>query len=184
MIERSLRRSWPLLLLSAGLLALLCRELWAPHDLREVAQPMEAARASPAVPVMLEPPSRANTAEIAARPPFSPSRRPQQAPAAATPVQSPPPPSLPNLVLVGTVVGPQATLAIVKVPGAPATQTLRTGQAIGGWNVARIEKNSILLRAGADEQELKVPPPSQAGGAIGGGGMGASPFRPGAATPR
>ncbi len=171
------------LVLSVGMLALIFRELSLPLEHWDAPVPSETvSSSSPTESVVFHAPSRQEFAEILTRPPFAASRRPPPPPAAATtPAQTPPPPS--NVILVGTLIGPQAALAMIKTPGAAATQRIRIGQIVGGWEVIRISKDGILLRAGSAEQEVKVLPPSQAGGGAGGGGAGNTPFRPGAALP-
>lgn len=97
-------------------------------------------------PVEFTPPSRGEIDEIAARPLFSPSRRPFVAPkedSAPAPVQS-----LPSVQLIGVLVTEQQRAALVQNADGGDTSWVREGAAVAGWEVEKIEHSRVHLRAG------------------------------------
>jgi hypothetical protein len=114
----------------------------------------EVTAASPRVPeidwirepVEFDPPSRDQLEEIAARPLFSPSRRPFVAAEEEPPPA--PPPSLPPVELIGVLMTEQQRAALVQAVGEGEANWVREGNAIQGWEVEKIESSSVQLRAG------------------------------------
>jgi hypothetical protein len=107
-------------------------------------------------PIEFEPPSRDELEEIAARPLFSPSRRPfvaveeEEAPA---PVES-----LPPVELVGVLMTEQQRGALVKAAGEGEATWVREGNRIQGWEVERIEDSRVQLRAGDRLETVELRP--------------------------
>jgi hypothetical protein len=97
-------------------------------------------------PVEFAPPSRDEVEEIAARPLFSPSRRPfvaaeeEAAPAPAQP--------LPSVQLIGVLVTEQQRAALVQRAEGGDPSWVREGADLGGWQVEKIEHSRVHLRAG------------------------------------
>ncbi len=164
MIVRRFGLTVAALLVSLLLCAKLVLVLLAPakHWLAaDVAARPGGRQAAPA-PNIIFPPRR-EFAETLARPLFSPSRQPAPPAAAVGDVAAPPP--LVNITLVGTILGPQVKVAVLRGASGPA-QRVTLGQMIGGWQVTGIEKDRVLLRAGTAEQEILVPRPSQNSGVV------------------
>jgi hypothetical protein len=97
------------------------------------------------------------------RPLFSVSRRP---PFVAAPIAAPPPkqetlappaPERPLLTLVGTIVSPKASLAILQGSTAESISRLRVGQENDGWRVRGIGIRSIVVEKGAQSVQLGLP---------------------------
>jgi general secretion pathway protein N len=97
------------------------------------------------------------------RPLFSASRRP---PVVAVPIVAAPPkqealatppPERPLLTLIGTIVSPKASVAMVQGSNAEAISRLRVGQANDGWQVRAISLRSIVVEKGAQSVELGLP---------------------------
>ena len=100
------------------------------------------------------------------RPLFSPSRRP--APVAPPPAVSPPqvnepvavapaPPEKPPWALVGTIIAPGASLAIVQAPGARSISRMRIGEGDAGWRVRSVAPRSIVVEKGQATVTLELP---------------------------
>lgn len=76
--------------------------------------------------------------------------------------------SLPSdLSLVGVILDDNTKLALFKSPNQPLAVGVSLGGSIEGWQVTRIEPDSVALRAGGPEQEMslssnKAPPPGPA----------------------
>ena len=100
------------------------------------------------------------------RPLFSVSRRPPivAAPIVAPPPQkealAPPPPEQPLLTLVGTIVGPEASVAMIQGSNGEAISRLRVGQGNDGWRVGGIGFRSIVVEKGAQSVKLDLPRPN------------------------
>lgn len=97
------------------------------------------------------------------RPLFSASRRP-----ASLAVQTPPPPppaphpapatpASPTLELVGTIVGPATSLAMVKDPATHAVTRLREGEEASGWRLKTVTLRSIIVEKGEQSAVLALP---------------------------
>ena len=101
------------------------------------------------------------------RPLFSASRRPPivAVPIAAPPpkqeVLAPPPPERPLLTLIGTIVSPKASVAMLQGSDAEAVSQLRVGQENDGWQVRGISLRSIVVEKGAQSVELNLPRPTE-----------------------
>ena len=103
------------------------------------------------------------------RPLFSASRRPPAAPApiVAPPpkeeaIAPPPPPERPPLTLIGTIISPQASVAMLQGSNADAISRLRVGQENNGWQVRGIGLRSIVVEKGAQSVKLDLPRPNGA----------------------
>jgi general secretion pathway protein N len=103
------------------------------------------------------------------RPLFSASRRPPivALPVAAPPPQkqealAPPPPERPLLTLVGTIVSPKASVAMLQGSNTEAISRLRVGQENDGWQVRGIGLRSIVVEKGPQSIELDLPRPNGA----------------------
>jgi general secretion pathway protein N len=100
------------------------------------------------------------------RPLFSASRRPPivAAPTVAAPPKqealAPPPPERPLLTLIGTIVSPKASVAMLQGSNAEAISRLRVGQENDGWQVRGISLRSIVVEKGAQSVELDLPRPN------------------------
>ena len=103
------------------------------------------------------------------RPLFSASRRPPvvAAPIAAPPPKqkealAPPPPERPLLMLIGTIVSRQASVAMLQGSNADAISRLRLGEENDGWRVRGIGLRSIVVEKGEESVELNLPRPDSA----------------------
>jgi general secretion pathway protein N len=103
------------------------------------------------------------------RPLFSASRRPPivALPIVAPPPQkqeapAPPPPERPLLTLIGTIVSPEASVAMLQGSNTEAISRLRVGQENDGWQVRGIGLRSIVVEKGAQSVELGLPTPNGA----------------------
>ena len=105
-------------------------------------------------------------AETRERPLFSSSRRPPPiVPLAATPpppAQDPGPiaraqPERPPWVLIGTIVGRAASLAIVQNSGTQAVSRIRVGDEDSGWRVRSVAARSIVVEKGGETVTLELP---------------------------
>lgn len=149
-------------------------ELWAvatvPSLSREpeAAPPTDANGADPALPptTPVVMPLRSIFSESDQRPLFSASRRPSPPPPPAE-LPAPALPSPPRVTLVGTIIGAETKIAMLRLAGTPAVQRVSEGQAIGGWTVVGVQRNKVILRLGATDIEVNALPPSQAGTPLG-----------------
>jgi general secretion pathway protein N len=103
------------------------------------------------------------------RPLFSASRRPPivALPVVAPPPQkqealAPPPPERPLLTLIGTIVSPEASVAMLQGSNTEAISRLRVGQENDGWQVRGIGLRSIVVEKGPQSIELDLPRPDGA----------------------
>jgi hypothetical protein len=107
-------------------------------------------------PVEFTPPSRDEIEEIAARPLFSPSRRPFVAPEeeeAPAPAES-----LPEVQLIGVLLTEQQRAALVQNTEGGDPSWVREGTAVGGWRVEKIEGSRVHLRAGKRLEVVELRP--------------------------
>jgi general secretion pathway protein N len=101
------------------------------------------------------------------RPLFSASRRPPivAVPIVAPPPEqealAPPPPERPLLTLIGTIVSPKASVAMLQGSDAEAISRLRVGQENDGWQVRGISLRSIVVEKGAQSVQLDMPRPNE-----------------------
>jgi general secretion pathway protein N len=103
------------------------------------------------------------------RPLFSASRRPPivALPIVAPPPQkqealAPPPPERPLLTLIGTIVSPEASVAMLQGSNTEAISRLRVGQENDGWQVRGIGLRSIVVEKGPQSIELDLRRPDGA----------------------
>jgi hypothetical protein len=107
-------------------------------------------------PIEFEPPSRGELEEIAARPLFSPSRRPF----VAVEEEAPPAPveSLPPVELIGVLMTEQQRGALVQAAGEAEASWVREGNKVQGWDVEKIENSRVQLRAGDRLETVELRP--------------------------
>ena len=106
------------------------------------------------------------------RPLFSASRRPPNLPppivAAPPPAEAAPAapaaPESPPWALIGTIVGPRTTIAILQNSATQAVTRLRTGEQNSGWFARSVALRSILLEKGAQSVTLHLPDPRDGSG--------------------
>jgi hypothetical protein len=99
------------------------------------------------------------------RPLFSASRRPLvlASPPSPPPEAPPPPPEAsppaerPQLSLMGTIVGPRSSVALLKESGSEALLRLRVGQENSGWLVRGIDVHSVTIEKGGESMVLDLP---------------------------
>ena len=103
------------------------------------------------------------------RPLFSASRRPPivAGPIVAPPPQkqgdpAPPPPERPSFTLVGTIVSPKASVAVLQGSNPDTISRLRVGEENDGWRVRGIDLRSIVVEKGAQSVKLDLPRPDGA----------------------
>lgn len=137
---------------SALLVVLLAYEITAPlpdfeppsFRLKPKAQPVAGVVA------VTTPPFEA-FAEIAARPPFDPSRKGLAAAASSDASSSPP-----DVTLIGVILDKENSLALLKSPTTPLATAYRVGATISGWQVAEISPDRVVLSAGPARAELRL----------------------------
>lgn len=91
-------------------------------------------------------------AEIAARPVFSPSRRPQ--PADARNAGSGSKSGHDNLMLAGVIMGANKRLAMIETKKTPSVVVVREGQIVEGWTVETIQPEKVVISQGVEAFEL------------------------------
>jgi hypothetical protein len=96
---------------------------------------------------VFEPPGREQLDEIAARPLFSPTRRPF---VAAEPelALTPAPASLPPLELIGVLLTEQRRAALLRSLDGGDPGWVREEDAMAGWRLQKIQRNRVHLAAG------------------------------------
>ncbi len=105
------------------------------------------------------------------RPLFSASRRPPApviAAVAAPPPEAAPvaaaPQELPPLALIGTIVSPKTSIAIVKNSASQAVTRLRVGEENSGWWARSVAVRSVVLEKGTQSVTLRLPEPVDGSG--------------------
>ena len=100
------------------------------------------------------------------RPLFSASRLPAAAAAVAPPQETspaPPPepssPQRPELSLMGTIVGSNSSVALLRAAGSQELLRLHLGQENSGWRVEAIDRNSVVVAKGGQSVRLDLPKP-------------------------
>jgi hypothetical protein len=68
------------------------------------------------------------------------------------------------LTLIGTIVSPKASVAMLQGSDAEAVSRLRIGQENDGWQVRGISFRSIVVEKGALSVELNLPRPTETPG--------------------
>jgi len=110
------------------------------------------------------------------RPLFSASRRPA---IVAVPMIAPPPkqealgpspPERPLLTLIGTILSPKASVAMLQGSSTDAISRLHLGQENDGWRVQAISLHSVVVEKGGQSAELGLPRPNGAPATEGIGG--------------
>jgi hypothetical protein len=97
-------------------------------------------------PIVFEPPTRGQLDVIAARPLFSPSRRPfVGAPAQGSAEAAA---DLPPLELIGVLLTDQRRAALIRPLDGRAPGWMREDEMVAGWRLERIERGRVHLRAG------------------------------------
>lgn len=96
--------------------------------------------------------------EAIARPLFFPSRRPPQPEPPPPPPAAPPPPRKPDveMQLIGVLITPRLTTAMIRVEGESKTSMLIKGDKIESWQLFEIKPNSVVLRQGDRSRELEL----------------------------
>lgn len=107
---------------------------------------------------ILQMPEMARYSEITERPLFYPERRPPKEPEPIKTPELPPEPEQPpkELTLIGVLVTPQVTTAMVKIEDEPKTGLLKVGDAIDSWQLAEINPSSILLKKDNETREIEL----------------------------
>ena len=83
--------------------------------------------------------------------------RPHRRPAAKGGGYCAPAPERPLLALIGTIVSPTASVAILQGSKAESISRLRVGQENEGWRVRGIGVGSIVVEKGAQSVQLDLP---------------------------
>jgi len=102
------------------------------------------------------------------RPLFSPSRRPPAAAVApvstptATVEAKPAAPQPPPFKLLGTIVGLEARVALLKDRSSSSVLRVHEGETQSGWRAVKVAARSIVLARGADTVTLDLPKPDAA----------------------
>jgi general secretion pathway protein N len=102
------------------------------------------------------------------RPLFSVSRRPPPTAveAAAPPPRAPDPapsapalPERPALTLIGTIVSPSTSVAMLRDTATQAVTRLRDGEATSGWLLKTVKLRSVIIEKGDQSTTLELPKP-------------------------
>jgi len=166
-----------LLLLGAGLAALLASEVVRPLRTPSLAAASPPASVSERAPpqAAFAPPPLEQFAELGARPLFVMSRRagpspaPPAPPAPARVVAAPPPPPPPpappvaakSIILLGIVGATANRIALLRPPNAAAVVTAVEGASVAGWEISKILTDRVLLQWNATEEEISFPKPGE-----------------------
>lgn len=146
--------------------ALVAATLAASAD--EAATPVSAPQAAPSEGNPLWAISSDRLAVTRDRPLFSPSRRPPapiveapSAPPAAVAEAKQAAPERPPFKLLGTIVGLEAQLALLR-DRSNTVLRLHEGEVQSGWRALKVAERSIMLGRGAEIVTLELPKPSDA----------------------
>jgi type II secretory pathway component PulC len=101
------------------------------------------------------PPPQARFAEIAARPVFSPLRKPFPQTDLAN-VQNTAPP---QVKLIGVIISAQKSLAILKGANSGAASSVAVGQVFEGWQVSRIDPGQVVFHSAQGDYAIPLHPP-------------------------
>lgn len=171
------------------LAAVACTALgvWVYHEMQQPLPPLPAAvpptaiietGAGPeatAAPAFRMAPKNAY-AQLVARPPFSPTRRPPRPKpvAAPAPVAQPAAPkevakplAEPQATLVGIVIHADKSIAMVRKPGAAELLRLAKGETLDGWLVEGVLPDRLVLSHGDKLLELELTEATQSGSRAG-----------------
>jgi len=95
---------------------------------------------------------------LSRRPPASdPPPAPPPPPAQAPAIAAQPAPEKPPWALVGTIVSPAGSLAIVQNIGTQAVSRVRLGEEDSGWRVRSVAARSIVVQKGEATVTLELP---------------------------
>jgi hypothetical protein len=177
------------------LLAAIVYEATAPLRVTSPASDWPATGRGTATVVLpvFRPPSSEAFSEINARPLFSRARAPiaPDAVVGVTGSSSSPPVA----ALVGVIIDGPSRLAMIRTGASPLASGVSVGDFVEGWKVAEIDSDKIVLRSGANSQEIRLdqnraspgnasgPTPSSPGGA-GATSTVAAPASPGDTGPQ
>jgi len=156
---------WILGCVCGALFLILSYEIIAPRPAYSVPQVSVAPiPALPKPPGLLLAPPASEFAAIADRPLFDAQRKKYVPPPVdPTAKQAPPPP--PTLSLVGVIIDADHKIAMVKSSDGMLAASMSEGAEIGGWHLATIEPDRIVLKFGASEHEVRLDankaPPQQ-----------------------
>ncbi|HEY1707670.1 MAG TPA: hypothetical protein VGG10_05355 [Rhizomicrobium sp.] len=153
--------------LSGGLLGLslllgivLATEAAAPIAAIEVpsVHPENASATAQSLPPF-NPPPQARFAEIAARPVFSPLRKPfPQTDLLAAQNTTPP-----QAKLIGVIISAQKSLAILKGPESGNASSVAIGQMFEGWQVSRIDPGQVVFHSAQGDYAIALHTPRVSG---------------------
>lgn len=149
-----------LVLICLGLLTVIYLELDDP-PLSRTAQSMPAgsgtpARAEPQADMAFELPPLAAYSEIAARPLFSPSRRPAPRQQAAAQPAEPRAVPADEFLLRGVALAGDSRVALIERRTTVGILRVLEGQSVGGWRLAAIRPDAIVLESEGEEHVLEV----------------------------
>lgn len=110
----------------------------------------------PALPVFQLPPLE-DYSDIVAHPVFIATRLPEPPPEDAPPVENPPGNPEPAPALLGVIIMPQVTVALLRPeqPGAKAVR-IKVGEMVGEWRLEAVFPNRVVLSKGLTKQELAL----------------------------
>jgi hypothetical protein len=175
---------WVLWLLIGGLAATIALWQWVhPPQLPalSVTGAMPQLSPPPALPVF-QLPLLEYYGDIITHPVFIATRLPEPPPEDVPPVAPPPVGPEPVPVLLGIMIMPQATVALLR-PEQPGAKTvrIRIGEMVGEWRLDAVFSNRVVLSKGAARLELVLVRPKPPAGSRPGKRIGAKP--PPVATP-
>jgi hypothetical protein len=117
---------------------------WQDRAIPPVPAPANAPAPSATVKFIM--PALATYSEVLSRPLFSPNRRPSEdEPAVMVPM---------SMTLVAILISPRGPHALVRHGTPPQIDRVVEGQAIDGWTTEAIKFDRVILRRGAEVQEL------------------------------
>ena len=99
------------------------------------------------------------------RPLFSVSRRPPALAVQAAPPPPPPPapdpapapPERPTLTLIGTIVGPGTSVAMLRDTATQAVKRVREGEETSGWRLKTVKLRAVVVEKGDQSAVLALP---------------------------
>ena len=152
-------------LVSVALGATLAWRIATPADTVSLPAVTAPANLAPvAAPAPFAPPDPQQFAEVSSRPLFRPDRRPARVEppppprAVQPPPPSPPPPAPPQVALLGIMLGPAASVAVVRLQGTAVAHTVAVGDDVQGWRVEIIDADHMVLRLGSQRHDVPLRP--------------------------
>jgi hypothetical protein len=92
--------------------------------------------------------------------PSSGAGHPAQTQPAREPAPAPPaPPERPDLKLIGTILSPATSVALLRDPATQAVTRLRVGEATSGWRLKTVSLRSAVVEKGEQSAILGLPEP-------------------------